>query len=76
MINRYLALAATIMTLTPAICSAESAVDRGKYLVTVGSCADCHTPGTFLGKPDSSRYLGGSTSASTCRVLASSSAAT
>ncbi len=34
--------------------------DRGKYLVTIGGCTDCHTPGYFLGKPDMDRYLGGS----------------
>lgn len=38
----------------------DSLVARGKYLVTIGGCSDCHTPGTFLGKPDMSRYLGGS----------------
>jgi mono/diheme cytochrome c family protein len=37
-----------------------AAVARGKYLVTIASCHDCHTPGFFLGKPDMSRYLGGS----------------
>jgi mono/diheme cytochrome c family protein len=35
-------------------------VARGKYLVTIASCHDCHTPGYFLGKPDMARYLGGS----------------
>jgi mono/diheme cytochrome c family protein len=35
-------------------------VARGKYLVTIGGCNDCHTPGYFLGKPDMARYLGGS----------------
>lgn len=35
-------------------------IDRGKYLVTLGGCSDCHTPGNFLGKPDFSRFLGGS----------------
>jgi cytochrome c len=35
-------------------------IARGKYLVTVGSCTDCHTPGHFFGKPDMSKYLGGS----------------
>ena len=40
---------------------AENAqVARGKYLVQLGGCTDCHTPGHFLGKPDMSRYLGGS----------------
>jgi mono/diheme cytochrome c family protein len=39
---------------------AESQLDRGKYLVVVASCNDCHTPGFFLGKPDMAKYLGGS----------------
>src|SRR5215475_5916370 len=34
--------------------------ERGKYLVTIGGCTDCHTPGHFLGKPDMKRHLGGS----------------
>src|SRR4051795_11740357 len=37
-----------------------AAVARGKYLVTIASCHDCHTPGYFLGKPDMTQYLGGS----------------
>ena len=40
--------------------AAESQVQRGKYLVTLAGCTDCHTPGFFLGKPDMNRYLGGS----------------
>jgi mono/diheme cytochrome c family protein len=41
--------------------SAESPqVARGKYLVRLGGCTDCHTPGHLLGKPDMSRFLGGS----------------
>jgi mono/diheme cytochrome c family protein len=40
--------------------SAHSAVARGKYLVTFGSCTDCHTPGNFFGKPDMTKFLGGS----------------
>ena len=35
-------------------------ITRGKYLVTFGGCNDCHTPGYFFGKPDMSRFLGGS----------------
>jgi mono/diheme cytochrome c family protein len=35
-------------------------VARGKYLVELGGCTDCHTPGHFFGKPDMARYLGGS----------------
>ena len=40
---------------------AESAqVVRVAYLVQFGGCGDCHTPGHFFGKPDTSRLLGGS----------------
>jgi mono/diheme cytochrome c family protein len=35
-------------------------IERGRYLVTLGGCTDCHTPGHFLGKPDLTRELGGS----------------
>src|SRR5207247_9496808 len=38
----------------------DSQITRGKYLVTLGGCNDCHTPGYFFGKPDMSRFLGGS----------------
>jgi len=40
--------------------AADNQVARGEYLVRLGGCNDCHTPGYFLGKPDTSRYLGGS----------------
>jgi mono/diheme cytochrome c family protein len=40
--------------------AAESQVERGKYLVTIGGCMDCHTSGYFFGKPDMARFLGGS----------------
>jgi mono/diheme cytochrome c family protein len=33
---------------------------RGKYLVNIAGCNDCHTPGYFFGKPDMARFLGGS----------------
>ncbi len=39
---------------------ADPQTERGKYLVMLGGCNDCHTPGVFLGKPDFSRTLGGS----------------
>ena len=39
---------------------ADSQIDRGKYLVTTGGCSHCHTPGSFFGRPDMARYLGGS----------------
>lgn len=38
----------------------EAQVARGKYLVGVGGCNDCHTPGALLGKPDFSHALSGS----------------
>ena len=44
----------------PAGAADSKLVERGKYLVTIGSCTDCHTPGHFLGKPDLKRQLGGS----------------
>ncbi len=39
---------------------AQTAAERGKYLVMVAGCTDCHTPGHFLGNPDMTKYLGGS----------------
>lgn len=38
----------------------RASAERGKYLVNLGGCGDCHTPGYFLGKPDMQRMLGGS----------------
>ena len=40
--------------------AADPQTERGKYLVSLGGCNDCHTPGVFLGKPDFSRALAGS----------------
>jgi mono/diheme cytochrome c family protein len=40
----------------------QTAVDRGKYLATIGGCNDCHTPmkmGAQGPEPDMSRYLSG-----------------
>ena len=53
------AVALVGLSLTAAI-AADPKVERGKYLVTIASCHDCHTPGYFLGKPDMARFLGGS----------------
>ena len=38
---------------------AQDQVTRGKYLVTVMGCGDCHTAGSFLGKPDMAHMLAG-----------------
>src|SRR5258708_21091616 len=40
--------------------AADKQIERGKYLVRLAACTDCHTPGSFLGKPDMTRFLGGS----------------
>jgi mono/diheme cytochrome c family protein len=42
------------------VAAADTAVERGKYLVAVIGCGDCHTPGYFLGKPDMTKFLAGS----------------
>ena len=42
--------------------SSKDQVARGEYLVTAGTCSDCHTPKTFTPKgpvPDMSRSLSG-----------------
>lgn len=38
----------------------EAQLARGKYLVGIAGCSDCHTPGGMLGAADMKRYLGGS----------------
>ena len=43
---------ATAVTVDPVV--------RGRYLVTIMSCNDCHTPGYFYGQPDTTRLLSGS----------------
>lgn len=56
-----LVLAGACAATMPAANAADShQIARGKYLVTIGSCTDCHTPGSFFGKPDISKFLGGS----------------
>jgi mono/diheme cytochrome c family protein len=61
---RYLATLAAVLAIIlfrGNTAGAESSqLERGKYLVRLGGCNDCHTPGYFFGKPDTSRYLGGS----------------
>jgi mono/diheme cytochrome c family protein len=55
---------AAALTLTlaagPVWAADNDAVQRGKYLVSLGGCQDCHTPGHFFGKRDPTRVLGGS----------------
>jgi mono/diheme cytochrome c family protein len=42
------------------LASGVDTLARGKYLVTVIACGDCHTPGAMYGSPDMSRQLSGS----------------
>lgn len=51
--------AATALAILPARAD-DAQIARGKYLVIVAGCSDCHTPGALLGAPDMKRYLGGS----------------
>ena len=55
-------IAATAMAMLPSLVAAAdpAAIARGKYLVAIAGCNDCHTPGYFFGKPDMARFLGGS----------------
>ena len=54
-------LPALVLLAVMALSNASQAQpNRGRYLVQLGGCGDCHTPGYFLGKPDDSRILGGS----------------
>lgn len=42
--------------------SKQAMIDRGAYLVTIGSCSDCHSPKNFTNMGpvvDSTRYLSG-----------------
>lgn len=52
------AAAVGISRLSNAASEAEL-IARGKYLVTIGNCTDCHTDGFLLGTPNEARYLAG-----------------
>ena len=53
-------VAAGSIAISDAAVAQDAQVRRGKYLVTIAGCNDCHTPGYFFGKPDMARFLGGS----------------
>jgi mono/diheme cytochrome c family protein len=57
---KTLLAAVAMVGLSSAALADNGEIERGKYLVTIGGCNDCHTPGALLGKPDFSRALGGS----------------
>jgi mono/diheme cytochrome c family protein len=43
----------------PEVAPAGPTVERGKYLVTMAACQDCHTPLNANGQPDETRILAG-----------------
>src|SRR5271165_2769977 len=47
-------------SLPPPALADEAQVARGRYLVTIAGCSDCHTPGALIGAADMKRYLAGS----------------
>jgi mono/diheme cytochrome c family protein len=60
-----MAIASSLVTLSCATSKPVANVDRdpvarGRYLVTIMDCNDCHTPGTLYGAPDTTRKLSGS----------------
>jgi mono/diheme cytochrome c family protein len=54
------AVISVLVLVSSAVFADDAKIARGKYLVTLGGCNDCHTPGYFFGKPDAARFLGGS----------------
>ena len=57
-VSAALVTGGVLMSGLPAV--AQTQTQRGEYLVTIMDCTGCHTPGTFLGKPDMQRPLAGS----------------
>ena len=53
------ALAIALCCVAPATAD-EAQVVRGRYLVGIAGCSDCHTPGHLIGHPDAAKFLGGS----------------
>jgi mono/diheme cytochrome c family protein len=58
--SRLFSCLAVIFAGATAASAQNAEIKRGQYLVSLGGCNDCHTPGYFLGKPDTARFLGGS----------------
>jgi mono/diheme cytochrome c family protein len=54
------ALAIALCSLAAPAHADDPVIARGRYIVTISGCSDCHTPGGMLGSPDAKRYLGGS----------------
>lgn len=60
LLRAFFAAAMLTSVLAGSGANADEQVARGKYLVTIAGCNDCHTPGYFLGKPDMEHMLSGS----------------
>jgi mono/diheme cytochrome c family protein len=45
---------------SPPAAADDAQIARGRYLVGIAGCSDCHTPGGMMGASDMKRYLGGS----------------
>jgi mono/diheme cytochrome c family protein len=62
--RNYSILGCVALALVTASCNsaptAEQIAARGRYLVGVMGCSDCHTPGSLAGMPDATKMLGGS----------------
>jgi mono/diheme cytochrome c family protein len=54
------AIAMAVVSTSSAAHADDAQIARGGYLVELGGCSHCHTPGYLLGKPDMAHYLGGS----------------
>jgi mono/diheme cytochrome c family protein len=54
------ALAFALCSFAAPAAADEAQIARGRYLVGIAGCSDCHTPGGLTGGPDMKRYLGGS----------------
>lgn len=57
---RAAAAMALLLAGSTMVARADPRLERGRYLVEISGCNDCHTPGYFVGHPDATRYLGGS----------------
>jgi len=53
-------MAAVFCGPSPSALADDAQIARGRYLVVIAGCSDCHTPGALIGASDMTRYLGGS----------------
>ena len=56
--RNFIACVGFALAFAPLAAHAETPVERGQYLVKIGGCSDCHTPGGMLGTPDKETGLG------------------